>query len=106
MGIIYADTEERSVSRHPVDYYKLNAVKHFMTHYNNAKILQLIVSKSPDRRERAQATKELAKADKKMEYWRRHPNWNPYEAGIETAKVDKQWRNNNGADLIGKTGAH
>src|SRR5947208_662889 len=106
MGIIYADTEERAVPKHPVDYYKLNAVKHFMTHYNNAKILQLIASKSLDRRERAQATKELAKADKKMEYWRRHPNWDAANAAIETAKVDKMWNDGNGADLTGKTGTH
>jgi hypothetical protein len=97
MGIIYDDNPTREVPKHPVDYYKLNANKHYMTHYSNYLTLQFMQRSETRAREKAQVTKELGTAERKCQYWRRHPNFREEEVIPEIQKLRKQWRMGDGS---------
>jgi hypothetical protein len=91
MGIFYSDNGGDS-SGFPVDYYKMNATKHFLTHYANMLTLDFIAKTTKDMYEKAQATKEKDIADRKMNYWKRHPNYDQEKALREVQKLKEQWR--------------
>jgi hypothetical protein len=46
-----------------------------MKHYGNSLYLNFIFNSSTDGVERRQANKEIQMADKKMAYWRKHPDF-------------------------------
>lgn len=74
MTIIYSEERtEHEPSRVP--YEKWNAVKAFLNHYDNYLYLSFLAAHSKDGRERAQARKELGLCERKMEWWKRHPNY-------------------------------
>ena len=90
MGIFY--DEHSAGGKFEGDYYKMNATKHFLTHYANFLTLQFIVNSTKNLYEKAQATKEKDIADRKMTYWKRHPNYDHEKAQAEVAKLKAQWR--------------
>lgn len=75
-----------------VKYHNLNANKHFMTHYSNAKYLTFLAQNETTPIARAQASKELEIANRKMDYWKRHPNFDINAIRTQTEELDKQWQ--------------
>jgi hypothetical protein len=75
-----------------VKYENMNANKHWLTHYSNAKFLMFFAQNETDRNNRLRAQHELAIAQRKMEHWKRHPNWNLKLLTPEIELIDKQWR--------------
>ena len=75
-----------------VRYYDLNANKHYLTHYSNAKYLTFLAQNETGFQERNQAQKELSTAERKMAFWRKHPNFNLQTLNAEIERIDKQWQ--------------
>lgn len=74
-----------------VPFHKWRATDNYVKHHDNLMILRAI-SKSPkDIHEKLQAEKEIKIAEKKKDYWRRHPNYNHEEATRREAEINKQW---------------
>jgi len=65
-----------------VDYYKINANKGFLTHTYNLLTLQWIRDHTDDWREKRQCDREIKIAQRKVDYHRKHPNF-------ELATIDK-----------------
>lgn len=90
MGICYPDTEEPFTGR-PVRFENQDACKHYLIHFGNSLYLTAIIQRPRDPMEKRQALKELAKAEKKMEHWRRHPNWCAGRVAEECKKLRDEW---------------
>lgn len=90
MGIVYSDNDGPA-SRYPVRYENLDATKHWLTHFGNHCYLSFIFKNSQDRTEKHQANKEISIADKKMAYWRRHPNFDVQNAEAGKLRILNQW---------------
>jgi hypothetical protein len=98
MGIIY-DDNPAPYSGPPVDYYKLNANRHYLTHYSNKLTLTFMEQAERNARTKIQISKELRTADRKCAYWMRHPNFNMDLITAEIAKLHKMWNMGDGAVL-------
>ena len=89
MFIVYS--EERNALHHPVKYHNLNATGAYINHYNNSLLLSFIARESDNFAEKAQARKELAMAEKKMDHWKKHPNFNAEEVQRMCEKLKADW---------------
>lgn len=98
MAIIYDDTDKGWAGRNPVPYDRLDATKHYLTHYENWKFLNFILQASDDRVERHQANKEIGICDRKLTYWSRHPNWSRDKAEEGKRKIDQNWSQKGGTN--------
>jgi|ERR1700761_2441927 len=92
MYFIYNDTELKSSFGNRTKYDDLPASKFWITHYSNFCYLDWM-SKHPDTSfaEKAQAKKELLIAQRKMDYWKRHPNWQKSHCENEANKIKSMW---------------
>ncbi|WP_156421582.1 hypothetical protein [Aureimonas sp. AU40] len=68
-----------------------DGTKHYLKHYANSLYLAFIAKSTKDGAERRQAESELAIAERKMAYWRRHPNYVQADALKGIADLKKQW---------------
>lgn len=94
MHYIYPDNEVRR-SFNPqtaLPYHKQPATKYWLRHFDSLLYLTFLVQNETDRNNRAQATKELGICEGKMNYWKRHPNWDAAEAGREAEKLRQMWK--------------
>lgn len=96
MAYFYEENEPKTFNRGMVKYHNMDATKHWLTHYSNAKMLTFFAQNETGFAERNQATKELGVAQTKMEYWHRHPNFDRHKAEQGKAEVDKKWEQNRG----------
>lgn len=87
MALFYSDTSVRTGT--PVDVWKMDGTKQYLTHYANLLMLNFF-AKHGTRAERADAEKELIICDRKLAFWRRHPNYVHELAlkGVEALKRD------------------
>lgn len=94
MYFLYPDNELRTPfnPRTAVPYDKQKATDNWMRHFDNSLYLTFILKNDPDRNERAQAQKELAVCERKMDHWKRHPNWDTLEAGRKAEESRKLWQ--------------
>ena len=65
---------------------------HYAKHLANHHLLSFIHKNSKDPREKAQASKELAIADKKMTFWERHPLFDDRMKEKIHQKVKNEWK--------------
>lgn len=88
MAFFYSETREPFTGS--VKFDKLNAVKGYLRHYDNLMFLTFM-SNNGTFQEKAQARKELAICERKLQWWQRHPNYVQQEvlAGID--KIKAQW---------------
>jgi len=95
--IVYDESAHSGPSKVPYD--RLWASKHWLTHYGNLRYLEFIAA-HPDATftEKAQARREIVLAQRKMDYWKRHPNWNQEEVANGKASVDRMWNAGKGAE--------
>ena len=90
MVIIYGD--DRSFGSYPPrNMSRMDATKQWTIHFNNSLFLTAVQQSPKDFSERHQATKELAICERKMAFWRRHPNFEQQKAADEALKLKKMW---------------
>jgi len=77
-----------------VAYDKQNANAHFIKHYVHFCTLRAIMLDPNEPRERRQqATSEIAIAERKMDHWERHRNFDRDKASREQSVVNRALRN-------------
>lgn len=91
MGLIY-DENPAPYTGPPIDFYKINANKGFLTHTYNLLSLEWIRDHTDDWREKRQCDLEIKIANRKIDYHRRHPNFIPTEIAGELAKLKKAFK--------------
>lgn len=72
------------------DVWRLNGTKGYLRHYSNYLTLSFLAKATKDRRERQTLEKELLICQRKLDWWRRHPNYvdADVQRGIEALKKD------------------
>lgn len=72
--------------------FKMNPNAKYADHFDNHCYLNFILNHNDTSFvEKQQARKELEIAQKKMDYWKRFPNWTPEESGRLCNEVRKKW---------------
>jgi hypothetical protein len=87
--ICYDENSPRTGS--VVPYNRINATDGYLRHYANYLYLSFIFNNTDDWREKQQANKELTICQRKMDYHRKHPNFNAKHAEAESVKLKAQW---------------
>ena len=88
----YSDTKEKFTGN-PSRIWEMNGTKVYVSHYSNLLYLQFVANNPlASFIERQQAEKEIKLCEKKLEWWKRHPNFDQVEALREVEKLKKQWR--------------
>jgi hypothetical protein len=90
-SICYSDTKEPFTGRQ-IRIDLIDPHPKWETHFANHCFLSFVQRKSQDRNERAQATKELAICERKMNWWERHPLFNKDKAFAIRQKVLATWK--------------
>jgi hypothetical protein len=92
MALIYENDGKGAFSGIPPKYESLNAVAGYLRHYGNLLYLQFIANNTNDAREKIQASKEMAIAERKMSWWEKHPNYVQAEVLRGVEKLKRDWR--------------
>lgn len=102
--IFYSDSPAPFTGR-GARYQDMDATKHYLNHYSNYVILSKIAEAPKDFNEKLRAEKEIKMAQKKMDYWTKHPNYDHKLAlkGIEEIKNLWTVRPTGSSKLIKKT---
>lgn len=89
--IIYEEFPIRTVGVE-FNFEDADATKFYMEHYKNRLLLQFIANNTlATFDEKAQARKELVICDRKLEYWRKHPNFSQQVANDHCSKALRDW---------------
>lgn len=86
-GIVYSDTKEPFTG----SINKINPNRAYKNHLENHHYLSFIQKNSKDAREKIQCTKEIGIADSKMNFWKKHPDFNKKQQEADHAEVKKKW---------------
>ena len=89
MVIIYDEFQKGQFR--PIPYDRIPATRKYVEHYSNYLFLQFISTNTKDRDERLQALKELTICERKLEWFKRHRNWNQDEALRQVNKLKRNW---------------
>jgi hypothetical protein len=68
-----------------------DALRHWSTHFSNSLQLQFFL-KNGTTQEKLQAQRELGICERKQQYWRQHPGWDPREAAKIAENLRAQWQ--------------
>jgi len=90
MSICYDDSKKSNYFS-SIPYGEMPANRYYMTHYANFLYLDFISKKSDDVSERAQARKEIEIANRKMRYWKFHPNYDQTVINELCIAAKKKW---------------
>jgi hypothetical protein len=90
MGLIYANSNEPFKGR-PIPYSEQNANKHYATHFDNLMYLEFIDKNETDNKVRIQAREEIKIANQKMQYWRRHANFDANAIAPILDRIKRNW---------------
>ena len=93
MAFVYEDVTARKPFTGKVNLAELDACSLYLRHYDSYLYLQFISKHSETTHvEKQQALKELTICERKLEYWKRHPNFdiNIVTAGIQELKAKWQ----------------
>lgn len=89
-GIVYHDHEGGKFNpTTPIDQWDPHP--HYEKHLENHHMLNFIMKNSKDAREKAQASKELGTAEKKMSFWSKHPRFEQKKGEDIHSKVRQKW---------------
>lgn len=89
MGIVYDEWKPKS--KFTGNMWAMDANKCYMTHFENALLLGFILKNSTNTIEKCQASKELAIADRKMDFWARHHSFNQKEIEKAMSAARGKW---------------
>lgn len=90
----YSDTEKGAPfdPRRMAPYHEQDATRFALSHYDNLLILMAIIEAPKSFAEKAQAEKELKICERKIEHWRRHPNFDQQKFSNEAARKKEIWK--------------
>jgi hypothetical protein len=74
-----------------VPFHRMNANKHYLTHFANMMFLKFVVEADPDRANRHQANIEIPMCEKKLTYWSRHPNFERDIVDRDVQRMKREW---------------
>jgi hypothetical protein len=74
-----------------IPYDKQDASGYFVTHFRNYLILKFMWETETDFSDRYQARTEMETAEKKMEHWKKHRNWDFSVVEPQIRKLNQQW---------------
>jgi len=85
--IIYSNVRGKG----KVDFDAADAVKYYTRHYENWLILCSIYASSQSKDERRQANSEIRIAQRKMDFWVRHKNFDPFRCAraMRDVRIDR-----------------
>lgn len=92
MALVYDDLNKQPFMGRPVPYDQQKAIDHYLRHAYNFLYLKFIINTTDDRMERLQANKEIVIAQRKLDHWRRHPNFILSEALPKIEKLKRDWQ--------------
>lgn len=87
----YQDNPVRASNKFNMKYDQMPATSYWLTHFSNSLYLTFLVQTEPGLIERNRAAYELGIAERKMAYWKKHPNWDMREATRKAEELKKQW---------------
>ena len=93
MFFFYNEGTKEPFTGNSIPYHKQPATKIWLKHFENAQYLLFIINNPrtiPE--EKRQAHRELSIADRKMEHWKRHPNFDQNLVLNECERIKKQWK--------------
>ena len=93
MYLVYDDEQPRRSGGKLFDFASANASKFYLEHYRNFMFLKFMAyNKLSTYEEKARALKELIVCERKMEYWKRHINYNSDVVNAGIVEILKEWR--------------
>jgi len=81
--IIYSGGKSHGI----VDFNTADAGKYYVRHYENWLILCDIFAHETDKMRRRQANSEIRVAQRKMDFWMRHKNFEPTEVARKMSQI-------------------
>ena len=89
----YSDTEKGAPfdPRRMRPYHEQDATRYALTHFDNVLFLQAVIAAPKSFAEKAQAEKELRIGERKIEHWRKHPNFDQQKFSDEAQKRKAMW---------------
>ena len=84
------DSSSREKGRLP-RYEDQDASGYFVTHFRNYLILKFMWDTEKDFSDRHQARTEMEIAERKMEHWKKHQNWEFDVVEPQIRKLNQQW---------------
>lgn len=89
MHFFYSPNPERLGA---VNIWEWDGTKQYLKHFDNLLYLNFVASNPrSSQREKAQARHEMTIAEKKLEFWTRHPKFVQEEAMKGVDRLKKQW---------------
>ena len=92
----YSDTAPRSSVQ--IDVWRMNANKAYMRHYENFLFLDFILNNGNDR-EKVEAKVELKICERKLDFWKKHPNFEPQTVQALVEKMHIAWKRGDRPDV-------
>lgn len=93
MTFIVYDDNPKPHSGGRFDFDSADATKFYLEHYSNYMMLKFMAQNELSTfSEKTQARKELVICERKMEWWRRHHNFDTNRANEGITKIQKDWR--------------
>lgn len=89
MHLIYPDVAPRTgqTGGRPPNYLEIDASGKWLEHFQNRLRLDHIAKTHADFQTRQRAEFELLTAERKMDYWKKHPNWDFSQIKHEVAEA-------------------
>lgn len=73
-------------------YKELRATNIWLRHYENQLFLEFFLEHETDFVQKRETARELQVCRKKLEYWKKHPNWDMAQATAGATRLKKQWQ--------------
>lgn len=87
----YSDKPEPRAGN--IDVWKMNGTRAFLRHYDQYLFLNFVATNPlASEAEKRQARKELALCEKKLSFWKRHPNYDPELALRGIQELKRNWQ--------------
>lgn len=94
MTLVYPEWTDRSqvrISKEPISEWSTTRVMGcWRTHADNRAFLEFM-AREGNFQEKGQARKELVIADRKLAFWKKHPNWDAGEAERHLVRLRTDW---------------
>lgn len=73
-------------------YHDLKATEIWLNHYSNQLYLEFFLAAEMDFGQKRETARELQVCRQKLEYWKKHPNWDMAQATAGADRLKKQWQ--------------
>ena len=88
MFIVYSDNRDPNPSK--VNVWEMDGTKAYLGHFDNLLYLEFMAERGTIQ-EKFQAEKELKVCHRKLDFWKKHPNYDADKALRGTEEIKKKW---------------